>query len=107
MTNRYCLISTTTGSQDEAEKLANLLVRGRLAACVQITQVFSVYTWEEDLQKDEEWLLLIKTRGDLYEAVEGVLQAHHSYETPEIVCIPITQGFSPYLQWINENTQSA
>ena len=106
MTYRYCMISTTAGSQAEAEKLANLLVRERLAACVQITQVFSVYTWKEDVQQAKEWLLLIKTSADLYEAVEDAVQAHHSYETPEIICLPITQGFMPYLQWIDDNTQS-
>jgi periplasmic divalent cation tolerance protein len=105
MPHSYCLITTTAGSQDEAEHLANLLVRERLAACVQISRIFRVYTWEETLHKDEEWLLLIKTRADLYEQVEGALHAHHSYEIPEIICVPITQGAAPYLAWIDENTK--
>lgn len=104
MPNSYCLISTTSGSQAEAEYLANLLVLERLAACVQITKINSVYTWEARLHKDEEWLLLIKTRVDLYEGVEDALRAHHSYEIPEIICMPITQGSAPYLAWIDDNT---
>ena len=107
MPHSYCVISTTAGSQAEAEHLANVLVQERLAACVQISQVFSVYTWEETLHKEKEWLLLIKTRAELYEQVEGALHALHSYETPEIICMPIIQGSVPYLAWIDENTKDA
>ena len=103
MPHSYCVISTTAGSQVEAENLANVLVHERLAACVQISQVFSVYTWEAVLHKDEEWLLLIKTQTELYEEVEDALRAHHSYDIPEIICVPITQGYAPYLAWIDEN----
>lgn len=105
MPHSYCLITTTAGSQDEAEHLASLLVCEKLAACVQITKISSVYTWEGTLHKEEEWLLLIKTRAELYEQIEDILHEHHSYETPEIICVPIAQGSAPYLAWIDENTK--
>lgn len=104
MTHTYCMILTTTGSQDEAERLAAILVSAGFAACVQITQITSTYTWQGSLHKDPEWLLLIKTRADLYPQVEETLLEHHSYEVPEIVSIPVTQGSAPYLAWIDENT---
>lgn len=102
----YCMIMTTAGSQDEAEGLAAMLVQEQLAACVQITSITSTYTWQGGLNKDAEWLLLIKTRADLYGQVEDALLKHHSYDTPEIIQVPITQGSRDYLVWIDENTKS-
>jgi len=100
----YCLITTTTDSQAEADRLAEMLVSEGLAACVQITPIRSVYTWQGALQKDEEWLLLIKTRAVLYPKIEVALQEQHSYDTPEIICMPITGGAAAYLAWVDETT---
>lgn len=107
MTHNYCLITTTAGSYDEAKALAEMLVGEKLAACVQITKINSVYSWEEMLHRDEEWLLQIKTRANLYKLVERALIDHHSYETPEIICVPIIEGSAPYLAWIDENTRGS
>lgn len=101
----YCMILTTAGTQEEAENLATMLVKEQLAACVQITPISSTYTWQGSLQKETEWLLLVKTRIDLYQEVEDALDVHHSYETPEIIQLPITQGSMAYLSWVNENTK--
>ena len=103
----YCMILTTAGSQDEAESLAAMLVREQLAACVQITAITSTYTWQGVLHREPEWLMLIKTRADLYGQVEDALHAHHSYDTPEIVQVPITQGLASYFMWIDENTKGS
>jgi periplasmic divalent cation tolerance protein len=105
MGTSYCMVLTTTSSQDEAERLAEILVREQLAACVQITTINSTYTWQGTLHQDPEWLLLIKTRADLFDAVQETLCTHHSYETPEIIQVPIIQGSAPYLSWIDENTR--
>jgi periplasmic divalent cation tolerance protein len=101
----YCMVMTTTGSQEEGERLAAMLVSEKLAACVQITPISSTYTWQDTLQKEPEWLLLIKTKADLYEEVEDALGVHHSYDTPEIIQVPITQGSMAYLSWVDENTK--
>lgn len=101
----FCMILTTVGSQDEADNLAALLVREKLAACVQITAITSTYTWQGALHRDPEWLLLIKTKTDLYGQVEDALSTHHSYDTPEIVQVPIMQGSQAYLAWIDKNTK--
>lgn len=106
MAEKYCVMLTTTGSQEEADRLAELLVTQRLAACVQITSIDSWYAWEGRVTHEPECLLLIKTRADLYPEVEAAVLANHSYELPEIVQIPITRGLEGYLGWIEENTRA-
>jgi len=102
----YCMILSTAGSQEEGKRLAAMLVEEQLAACVQITSITSTYTWQGVLHKEPEWLLLIKTRADLYGKVEEALHTHHSYDIPEIVQVPIIQGSQAYLAWIDENTKA-
>lgn len=105
MSDSYCVILTTAGSQDKAHRLAELLVERKLAACVQITNVSSVYRWQGQVQKEAEYLLLIKTASHLYRQVEAAIVENHSYEIPEIVQLPIANGLDRYLGWIAENTQ--
>jgi periplasmic divalent cation tolerance protein len=100
----YCMILTTVGSPEEAENLASMLVGEQMAACVQSTAIQSTYTWEGELHQDPEWLLLIKTRADLYPRVEDALRAHHTYDTPEIIQVPILRGSAAYLAWIDAHT---
>ncbi len=102
--HNHAIIMTTLPSKEEAQKLARGLVAEQLAACVQLLNIQSVYTWQGEVQEDNEVLLLIKTRSDLYDAVEVYLQTHHPYEVPEIVQVPITAGSSAYLGWVDEVT---
>ncbi len=101
----YCVILTTAGSQAEAQALAAMLVTRRLAACVQITGISSYYTWKGAVTNEAEYLLLIKTAARLYPAVEAAIVENHSYEIPEIIQLPIQQGFERYLTWVEENVQ--
>lgn len=105
MSDAYCVILTTAGSQDEAHRLAELLVERKLAACVQIASIASVYRWQGQVQKEAEYLLLIKTTTHLYQNVEAAIVQNHSYAIPEIVRLPIVNGLERYLGWIAENTQ--
>jgi periplasmic divalent cation tolerance protein len=105
MEGHYCILMTTTDSQDEADQLAELLVTQRLAACVQTTPITSTYTWQDTLTQESEWLLLIKTRADRYEAIQEALLKTHSYETPEILQVPVTQGSPAYLAWMEAQTK--
>ena len=98
----YCMVLTTCPDREEAHKLASLLVRGHLAACVQVTDIKSYYTWKGEVNTDSEQLLIIKALADAYEKIENLIREHHSYEVPEIVQIPIDKGFGPYLDWISE-----
>jgi len=105
MSESFCIITTTCGSRAEADQLAELLVARKLAACVQIAEISSTYRWKGALTQKPEFLLLIKTRTDLYAEVERVILGNHPYELPEILQIPIVQGFPPYLAWVEENTR--
>jgi periplasmic divalent cation tolerance protein len=104
MAEPYCVILTTAGNRAEADDIARELVSRRLAACVQISDVASTYWWNGQLTHEPEHLLLIKTATRLYKDVEAAIQELHSYEIPEIVQLPIEQGFERYLRWIDEST---
>ena len=101
----YCMILTTTGSQEEADAIATGLVEARLAACVQQMPIRSAYRWEGKVVKDEEILLLIKSRTGLYPLVEAWITARHSYDTPEIVMLPVIDGLNAYLAWVDDETR--
>lgn len=104
MEHTCSIVMTAVANEQEAEKISTLLVSRKLAACVQMLPMQSCYRWKGEIVNDTEVLLLIKTRSDLYEEVETFIKDHHSYEIPEIIQIPIEQGFNPYLQWMTENT---
>ena len=97
----YCIIFVTVPSSAVGQQLARVLVESRLAACVKLFPVQSVYTWEGAVQADEEWQLLIKTRSAQFAAVESTIRTHHPYEVPEIVAIPVLAGSQTYLGWID------
>ncbi|MDP2449450.1 MAG: divalent-cation tolerance protein CutA [Polaromonas sp.] len=99
-----CLVMTAMGSEDAAEMLAQQLVEAQLAACVQVMPVKSFYVWQGQSRREAEYLLLIKTRAALYAQVETFILAHHPYETPEILQLPVTAGSSAYLQWLGAST---
>jgi periplasmic divalent cation tolerance protein len=93
---------TTTNSEEEAERLAQTLISEKLAACVNIIPaVTSVYRWEGQIQRDQEWLLIAKSRADLLDQVVQRLQVIHSYDLPEIIAVPLTGGSEAYLRWID------
>lgn len=104
MTDKIAVFSTC-GSEEEAKRIARALVEQRLAACVNVVSpVRSVYRWKGAIEEAEEWLLLIKTRRDLFEKLEERLRALHSYDTPEIVALPMVAGAAAYLDWIDAET---
>ena len=99
------LVFSTCGSAQEAAQIARALVERRLAACVSIlAPVQSVYHWKGAIEESAEWLLLIKTRRELFGPLEEALRALHSYEVPEIVALPIVAGSPAYFDWIDAET---
>lgn len=95
---------STVGSAEDAERVARALVERRLAACVNVVAgVVSVYRWKGEVCRDEERLLVIKTRADRLEALREALVELHPYEVPELVSLPITGGHAPYLAWLDES----
>ncbi len=103
---KACLVSTTTNDAEEARRLADDLVRLGLAACVQVTSVDSHYVWEDRLERQAEYLLLIKTIEERYGQVEAYLRRAHSYSVPEILRFPVSGGSKDYLTWLMENSQA-
>ncbi len=102
-TVRYGIVLVTAASRAEAESIARGLVTAKLAACVSLYPVSSIYRWQGDLCQDEEWQLLIKTALDQFKRVEAKVQELHSYEVPEIVALPFVDGSPSYLAWMGEN----
>jgi len=98
----YVQVITTTETKEDAEKIANVLVQKRLAACVQVIgPITSVYWWKEEIEKATEWLCVIKTRKDLYEKIEMAIRHNHPYETPEVLAVPVLEGSKSYLSWLD------
>lgn len=105
MDNKYSVVITTTGNKEDAEKIANALLSEKLAACIQVTQIKSYYTWKDAVNVDEEQLLLVKCKATDYSEIEKCIKANHSYEIPEIILLPISTGLPAYLGWINDVTK--
>ncbi|MCU1302405.1 MAG: CutA1 divalent ion tolerance protein [Candidatus Sulfotelmatobacter sp.] len=98
------IVLTTTGSEEEAGRIAHRLVEGGLAACVNIVpHVTSVYRWKDKVEKAGEWLLVIKTTAGMFGQVRQAIADLHSYEFPECICLTIEDGSPNYLQWIAES----
>jgi periplasmic divalent cation tolerance protein len=99
------LVFTNLPDRAAAERLAQVLVDKRLAACVNIlSPCRSVYRWKGAIQHDEEHPMLIKTTPERYAELERELRSGHPYELPEIVAVPIERGLSAYLDWVREET---
>lgn len=98
------VVFMTAADRDEAGRLAEMLVVARLAACVQILpEMESVYRWEGRIERQREVLLLAKTTSAKFADLEREVRALHSYETPEIVAVPLTTASVPYLRWLSDS----
>lgn len=91
---------TTVAGRERAEALAEQLIVAELAACVQIAEVSSVYRWQGEVQKEREFLLLIKGRSDLFPRLRTFILDRHDYELPELIKLGIVDGNPRYLQWL-------
>ena len=95
------LVFCTCESQAQAEAIADTLVEERLAACVNILpSIRSVYRWQGKIEHAVEVLLLIKTTEARFTAVRDRIPELHSYDTPEVIAVPISAGSEKYLAWI-------
>jgi len=100
------VVYVTVGSLAEAQKIADVVVTDRLAACANILPgMCSVYHWEGKIETADETVVLFKTRETLFPALEACIREMHSYKTPCIVALPIGQAHAPYLAWILAETK--
>lgn len=102
--NDAVIVFCTCGDEQEARRIANDVVESQLAACVNILPgVESVYRWQGQTETAQEVLLFIKTTTGRFPELQQRVIHLHSYETPEIIAVPISMGLDKYLAWIREN----
>lgn len=98
------VVFLTAADSEEADRLAELLISQRLAACVQILpEMKSVYRWQGQIERQKEVLVIAKTTQTKFAVLEREVRAIHSYETPEIVALPLTAGSADYLKWLRSS----
>lgn len=98
------IVKTTTSNEEEAKKIAKILIQDKLAACVQLKDIESLYNWDGKLCCERETLLSIKTKKELFSKVKSKILELHSYDTPEIIELDISNISEDYLKFIKENT---
>jgi len=102
---QYVQVFTTVEKREDADRIASTVVNQRVAACAQILgPIRSTYWWKGKVEEAGEWLLMMKTRRDLYSSLEKEIRAVHPYEVPEIIALPIVEGSASYLKWIDAET---
>ena len=102
----FAFIITTVSTEKEGRMIANELVKNKLAACVNIVpKVYSVYEWDNAIQNETEVMLMIKTTKAREKDVYQTVQSLHSYDTPELITLPIENGSDTYLRWVENSVQ--
>jgi periplasmic divalent cation tolerance protein len=104
--NEYVIVMVTTANKQEAEKIAQHLLKERLIACANIIgPVSSLFHWAGKTEKAEEFLIFMKSRKDLFDKLAETVKALHSYEVPEILVLPVVGGSKAYLDWLGSCLQ--
>ena len=99
------VVLVTCKDDEQAARIARGLVEKKLAACVNLLpQIRSLYVWKGRVEESKEVLLMAKTQTHLVQRLETEVRESHSYECPEILSMPVDQGFEPYLAWVREST---
>ena len=101
----FCVVLTTTDSEEHAERIVDAVLEARLAACLQLMPIKSCYVWEGRIARDNEVLMLIKAKSTDYDALAACIRAAHTYEVPEIVRLDIAAGDKSYFDWIEAVTR--
>lgn len=98
----YVLLFSTAGNEQEARAIATHLVSNHLVACVNLVpSIRSIYWWKDEITEDNEVLLLMKSKRENVSEIEKAVRSLHSYETPELIAVPLNYGFAEYLNWID------
>jgi periplasmic divalent cation tolerance protein len=102
---QYGLVLVTASSQSEGEAIAQALLQFKMAACISLMPIRSLYNWNGEIRNEAEWQLMIKTDLRNFSQLEAKVRELHSYEVPEVIALPILMGSQPYLSWISEQVQ--
>ncbi len=101
---KYTIALITVANREEAKRIASVLVEKKLAACVNIISgIDSVYRWQGKIEESSEFLLMAKTKHGLWRRLTEEVKKNHSYDTPEIIFLPVSKGLRKYLDWIDES----
>jgi periplasmic divalent cation tolerance protein len=100
-------VYTTVASRDDARRMARALVERKLAACAQISEIESFYSWQGAVQDEPEWRILFKTTVERYAALETAIRELHPYELPAIHAVSVAQAFGPYADWVEQGSTGA
>ena len=104
--DKFILVLSTVPDKEVGQEIARVLIEERLAACVTISAIGqSFYWWQQKIAHDEEYILFIKTRDELYSNLEGRILEIHPYDVPEIIAFPLLKGYTKYFNWISEETK--
>ncbi|MFQ6063963.1 MAG: divalent-cation tolerance protein CutA [Candidatus Bathyarchaeia archaeon] len=104
----HLVVLVTTSSVKEAEQIAQELLKKRLAACINtIPTVQSRFWWKGRIERCDEALMIIKSRSELFDELAESVRAIHSYQVPEIIGVPVQQGLTEYLDWIDKATHKS
>ena len=98
----YIIVTTTIENQKDAESLARKIVEAKLGACVQISEIKSIFRWKGKIEVAREFKIEIKTPSENYKRLQGFILKNNKYEVPEIVAVKIKKGYDKYLNWIEE-----
>lgn len=101
----FSMLYTTTGSEEEAEKISNGLLERRLVACANIFPIRSLYWWKGEIEKSQEFAIIFKTRTELLKDAMAAIKELHSYDVPCLMCYEYVLGDKDYLNWIDEETK--
>ena len=103
--SKYSIIISTCVDKETAKAIAKILVKTRLAVCVQMFPIESVYLWKEKICDEGEIMLFIKSKTGLFDKISAAIREIHSYEVPEIILVPIEGGLPEYLNWLDDCTE--
>lgn len=97
-------VYSTFPNKKIAKRVGERLVRKRLAGCVIVFPIESIYSWKSKVVKDKEFAVIIKTKKENFKKIEKFILENHSYDTPCILEMPINRVTKKYLQWLNKET---
>ncbi len=98
----YIVVFCTVPGEEKAKEISEKIVREKLGACVNYFKVNSIFEWKGKIEKEEEFLLIIKTVEEKFEKLKDFISKIHPYEVPEIISLKIEKGNESYLKWINK-----
>ena len=103
----YIVVLVTTKNGREANKIATKLVEGKLIACANVIKgVRSIFRWQGKIDRANEVLLILKSKKSCLPKIVKMVKKYHSYDVPEIIALPITDGSRDYLNWIKSNSSA-